>query len=64
MGDVMNDEVIGLGSNKLGWLHTFLNCINTLMTLMKCPPESDSLVLSNEKEQENIISGSFNLILQ
>ena len=48
MPGVLNGETIGLGSNRLGWLHTFLSCINIFMTLIKCPLAKVSLVLQNK----------------
>lgn len=45
MPGVMNGEVTGRGSNRLGWLHTLRSCIRMLMTLMKWPVASVSLVV-------------------
>ena len=42
-GSHTNGESVGRASNRFGWLHTFLSCIRTLITLMKLPPASVSL---------------------
>ena len=42
----INGDTVGLGSNKLGWLHTFLNCIKTLITDNRFPPARVSLVFA------------------
>lgn len=45
MPSIWNGDTVGRGSNRLGWLHTFLSCINTFITLMQCPVAKVSLVL-------------------
>lgn len=53
MGSVIKGEWMGRGSKRLGWLHTFLNCIKMLITDMKWPLARVSLVLNNrENERE------------
>ncbi|KAH3876861.1 hypothetical protein DPMN_000712 [Dreissena polymorpha] len=42
---IWKGEMIGLGSNKLGWLHTLRSCIRMLMTLIKWPEANVSFVL-------------------
>ena len=42
----INGEHVGRGSNKFGWLQTFLNCIRTFITDSKLPLSSVSFVLA------------------
>ena len=42
---IRNGDTIGLGSKRLGWLQTFLNCMSMFMTLRKWPVARVSRVL-------------------
>lgn len=46
MPSIRNGDTVGLVSNMFGWLHTFRNCISTLITFRKLPVSSVSLVLA------------------
>ena len=43
---MMNGEIVGLGSNKFGWLQTFLSCMSTFITESKFPLSRTSFVLA------------------
>lgn len=38
IGSIANGVTTDLGSNKSGWLQTFLNCIKTFIIPIKFPP--------------------------
>lgn len=42
---IWKGEIVGLTSKRLGWLHTFLNCMRTFITLSKLPLARVSFVL-------------------
>ena len=53
---IWKEEIVGLGSKRFGWLHTFRSCIRMLITDMKWPDARVSFVLKDQRRQISIIS--------